>query len=368
LKKVFGCGHGHSHGPSGLGNHGHSHGGEDHSDDEHEGHGHSHEGENHGHSHETKGHGHSHDGSEGHGHSHELKSSSEGHGHSHDGSEGHGHSHELKSSSEGHGHSHDGSEGHGHSHELKSSSEGHGHSHDGSEGHGHSHEGEEEEEEIIQEQEAHTGHSHEEEKPKVKKKKLCQNTNLAAVFLHFLGDTLSSVVVLITGILNYAFPEQKWVYYVDPICSLVIVVIILWTSIPLVRMVSKILLQRVPEDIDVDEIQKRILSDIEHVVEIHDFHAWQLIDSLIVCTMHITMHENDSKFFDEVSQKIHHILHVNGIHNSTIQPEYIKSGVEDFIKLRSGESNDPSCRCKKTCVETSCCDTNENSLIKQKEE
>eukprot|EP01080_Neovahlkampfia_damariscottae_P005809 gene5809-9632_t len=265
---VFGCGHGHSHGPAGLGNHGHSHGGD-----------------------------------EGHGHSHEIEKE-----------QVHGHSHE--SNEEEHGH--------GHSHEIK------------------------------------------------KKKKWCGDANIAAVFLHFLGDTLSSVVVLITGILNYVFPNSRWVLYVDPICGLIIVGIILWTSIPLVNMISKILLQRVPEDVDVKKIQETILNEIDSVVEIHDFHAWQLIDSLCVCTMHIMMHEDDAKKFGEIQKKIHSILHNAGIHNSTIQPEYIKKDFDEFIKSRSGENlnsaYEQSCRCKKSCEETNCCSTSENSFIKQKEE
>ena len=310
---VFGCGHGHSHGPAGLGNHGHSHGGED---EEEEGHGHSHETH-----HEKK--------KEGHGHSHE------GHGHPHENNE-HEHSEELKED-HGHGHSH---ESHHHEEEHSEEIEGHGHSHGSNE--------------------------------KKKKKKLCADANIAAVFLHFLGDTLSSVVVLLTGVLNYLFPNSTWVLYVDPICGLFIVGIILWTSIPLVKMISRILLQRVPQDIDVDVIQKTILNEVDSIVEIHDFHAWQLIDSLIVCTMHVIMHVDDAKKFGDIQKQIHSILHNNGIHNSTIQPEYIKNDFDEFIKSRSGENlnnaYEQSCRCKTSCEETNCCSTSENSFIKKKEE
>lgn len=59
-----------------------------------------------------------------------------------------------------------------------------------------------------------------------------KDVNIWAVFLHFLGDTLSSFFVLIEGLLIYFFPGQKWTQYIDPVCSLFIVVILVWTSVP----------------------------------------------------------------------------------------------------------------------------------------
>lgn len=153
----------------------------------------------HGHSHGVGNHGHSHgEEKEKHGHGHKHGKKSENHGHSH---ENHGHSHEN------HGHSH---ENHGHSHDD------HGHSH---EDHGHSHD--------------HNSHGDSHKKKDSLCKRLSKNVNMCGVFLHFLGDTLTSVVVVVTGALNIAYPESSWVKYVDPVCSLLIVAILIWTSVPL---------------------------------------------------------------------------------------------------------------------------------------
>jgi len=187
------------------------------------------------------------------------------------------------------------------------------------------------------------------------------NVNICAVFLHFLGDTLSSIAILITGILNFIFPDKYWVLYVDPICSLIIVIIIVWTSIPLVKLCCRILLQRAPENINVSLIQQDILNENENIIEIHDFHIWQLVDTLIICTMHVMMTEENSHLFNKISEKIHLILHKHGIHNSTIQPEYVKSTLLGKNKIDENNDNtifskiNRTCRCLDVCVEDSCC-------------
>jgi len=196
-------------------------------------------------------------------------------------------------------------------------------------------------------------------------KRLSKNVNMCGVFLHFLGDTLTSVVVVVTGALNLAFPESVWVKYVDPVCSLFIVGILIWTSVPLIWYCVKILLQKVPEDINVDEIQQEILSQIDVIIEIHDFHVWQLVDSVTVCTLHIIMSEEDLPQYTRVSGKVHQILHEYGIHNSTIQPEYIPKRVLEKLKQIHLDDNSGTpllsslqrtCRCLDECIEDTCCD------------
>ena len=65
-----------------------------------------------------------------------------------------------------------------------------------------------------------------------------EDANLRAIFLHFLGDAISSLFVLGTALLNHFYPSEGagkgWVEYVDPAASLIVVIIILWTTVPLV--------------------------------------------------------------------------------------------------------------------------------------
>jgi Co/Zn/Cd efflux system component len=136
----------------------------------------------------------------------------------------------------------------------------HGHSHSHGGGHGHAHGG--------NKQEDH-GHAHGDTKVKKKvlagvcghgpdgyqnneyrsvhlqkKERLC-DVNMWGVFIHYAGDMLSSTVVLGMGFLIH-FVHDRWTLYIDPISSLAIVSLILWTTIPLVKDCSMILLQSTP--------------------------------------------------------------------------------------------------------------------------
>lgn len=103
-----------------------------------------------------------------------------------------------------HGHSHAGGGGHGHSHG------GHGHSHGDS--HGHSHD---EKQELLEHSSDDHGHGHGHGHGEKKKKK--RDMNVQAVFIHYLGDMVSSFFVLIAGILLYCFDGDEWVEYIDPV-------------------------------------------------------------------------------------------------------------------------------------------------------
>lgn len=80
--------------------------------------------------------------------------------------------------------------------------------------------------------------------------------NMRGVYLHVLGDALGSVIVIISAlIIKYA--SGKWTIYVDPGMSIIMVLLILKTSIPLMRESSLILLQTVPTHIKIKEVQDR---------------------------------------------------------------------------------------------------------------
>jgi zinc transporter 1 len=271
-----------------------------HHDHDHSGHDHDHD---HGHSHDEKSH---------HEHKKDKKAKKKDHNHSHD---HHDHSH-------GHDHSHDHSHSHGHDH---SHSHGHDHSHGG---HGHSH-----------------------------------DMNMWAVFVHYLGDAISSVFVLITGILVYLYPTKKWSLYLDPISSLVIVGIMLYSTIPLVRQCALILLQRVPPHVNLANLRKKLLK-IDHVLGAHDLHVWCLVDGMTICTVHLALDSPDH--FESATKAVRKLFHRFGIHSSTIQPEFplAKLPVEpNSTELQSlaSRSTQLTANCEQNCLpnctEDWCCKT-----------
>jgi len=123
--------------------------------------------------------------------------------------------------------------------------------------------------------------------------------------------------------------------YIDPASSLLVVGIILWTTIPLVKRCSMILLQRTPGDIDVEHIKTTIMN-IVGVVNVHDFHVWQLIDGMTITSVHIAVEEGAD--FTNIVKEVRKLLHDYGIHSSSIQPEFVP------------RTTKPSDYCEENCV------------------
>eukprot|EP01126_Amoeba_proteus_P014587 TRINITY_DN1644_c0_g1_i2.p1 TRINITY_DN1644_c0_g1~~TRINITY_DN1644_c0_g1_i2.p1 ORF type:complete len:437 (+),score=92.58 TRINITY_DN1644_c0_g1_i2:149-1459(+) len=251
------------------------------------------------------------------------------HGHSHAGgggghSHGEGHSHDHKKDKEKHGH------GHG---DKKEKKEKHGHGHgETKEKHGHGH---------GDKKDKH-GHGHGEHKEVV-------DLNVRAVFIHYLGDAISSLFVLAAGLIMQYYPDEDWIGYVDPASSLLIVILIIASVVPLIINCSKILLQRAPTEIDCHHL-KTTLQQVEGIKGIHDLHVWELVDSMIIASLHVTIWECDSETFKKIVARCKKVLHRFGIHSSTLQPEFVPRSPSMI------ESKDICLQnCTKDCSEDWCC-------------
>jgi len=187
----------------------------------------------------------------------------------------------------------------------------------------------------------HDHHDHGKEEKKHKRK----DFNIHAVFLHYLGDALSSILVLIAGLLAHFFVDKDWTAYLDPVSSLFIVALILFTTLPLLRDCSVILLQKVPSIIKIPYLKEE-LKKVEGVQGIHELHVWQLVDNIIIATLHVSVFDTDSSNFKSISKKVKQVMHKFGIHSTTLQPEFI-------LKDSPVEYCDQNC--VKDCPEDWCC-------------
>jgi len=178
-----------------------------------------------------------------------------------------------------------------------------------------------------------------------KKKK--KDHNMRAVFLHYLGDALSSILVLIAGLLGKYFHDEDWTKYLDPVSSLLIVILIAWTTLPMLKDCSEILLQQAPERVKVPHLKEK-LKEIEGVQGVHDVHIWQLVDEVIITSLHVSIYDIDAPRMNNILKKVKKVLHDSGIHSSTLQPEFIQKDTA----VENCEQN-----CVKDCPEDWCCKT-----------
>ncbi|KAF2482596.1 cation efflux protein [Neohortaea acidophila] len=167
--------------------------------------------------------------------------------------------------------------------------------------------------------------------------------NMRGIFLHVMGDALGNIGVIATALIIW-LTKYSWRYYFDPAISLVITCIILASAIPLCKAASRILLQAVPDDIDVEEISADILS-LPDVIGVHHLHVWQLSDTKKVASLHVQVafdfKGQGSARYMRLAQEINNCLHAYGIHSSTIQPEFCLDPDHDH-KAQDGDAANES--------------------------
>ena len=141
------------------------------------------------------------------------------------------------------------------------------------------------------------------------------NLNLRGVFLHVLSDVLGSIGAIVAGVL---IMWTGW-YWVDPLTSVLIGILILVSSFELVRESVDVLMQATPRHINLAEVQ-RTLEAVEGVKRIHDLHVWTLTSNLFTLTAHAVVNGNHDQhaLLDSLEKTIYERF---GIDHITIQLE-----------------------------------------------
>ncbi|XP_057335626.1 uncharacterized protein LOC130674341 [Microplitis mediator] len=186
------------------------------------------------------------------------------------------------------------------------------------------------------------GHSHD-----------ASQMNMRGVFLHVLSDALGSVIVIVSALIVW---KTQWEYrfYIDPALSLLLVLLILRSVWPLLQESALILLQTVPTHIQVEAIQQRLLENIDGVLAVHEFHVWQLAGDRIIASAHIRC-RNLSEYM-KIAEQVKEFFHNEGIHSTTIQPEFIEYHSNSEVKETPTEDCVLDCpKTDKPCNQATCC-------------
>lgn len=151
-----------------------------------------------------------------------------------------------------------------------------------------------------------------------------RSLNMHGVFLHVLGDALGNVGVIVAALFIWK-TDYWWRHYSDPVVSLLITAIIFSSAVPLSRRCSRILLQATPSTISAEEVQREIMA-VPGVKAIHDFHIWNLTESIYIASIHVEIDCSADKF-ESSARKIRRIFRRHGINSATVQPEFIRDDV-----------------------------------------
>ena len=138
--------------------------------------------------------------------------------------------------------------------------------------------------------------------------------NIRGAFLHLVADAAVSLGVVIAGV---AILMTDW-NWLDPVVSLLIVVVIVIGTWGLLRESLKLALNAVPALIDLNEVEAW-LRDQPGVLDIHDLHVWGMSTTESALTAHLVMPGGaDDAFVDGVADELHHRF---GIEHTTLQVE-----------------------------------------------
>jgi cobalt-zinc-cadmium efflux system protein len=143
------------------------------------------------------------------------------------------------------------------------------------------------------------------------------DVNIRSVFLHMLGDTLSTAAVIAGGA-AILFTGMTWV---DPVLSLLIAAMILWSSVTIIRETLNILLEGTPRNMSLGAVREA-MATVDGVLNVHDLHVWSLGSQSHALASHVTIAEMPmsecSSILEAINCRLHDRFHIT---HTTIQFE-----------------------------------------------
>ncbi|XP_057340702.1 uncharacterized protein LOC130677843 [Microplitis mediator] len=164
-------------------------------------------------------------------------------------------------------------------------------------------------------------------------------------FQEMCRDVLGCILVVINSLLVY-FTDAHLAKFFDPIFAIISSISLFVLSYPYLRESGLILLQTIPNHINIDSLKKELLAAFPGIVNVHDFHVWQLAGEKIISTIHIIF--LDQTVYSVIIDQVTTFFMEMGITHVTIQPE--------FQKIKGVNKSDCLIRCRgKRCIESQCC-------------
>ncbi|MFH1862955.1 MAG: cation diffusion facilitator family transporter [bacterium] len=139
--------------------------------------------------------------------------------------------------------------------------------------------------------------------------------NIRGAFLHLIADSLGSVAVILAGVVIL---WKGW-FIADPIASLCISMVILWSSLGIIREALRILLESTPSRINLQEV-KAYLESFEEVQYCHDIHIWSIGSDQPILTAHLVV-AADVSHDDLLKRATCAVVEKFGISHTTLQLE-----------------------------------------------
>jgi cobalt-zinc-cadmium efflux system protein len=148
--------------------------------------------------------------------------------------------------------------------------------------------------------------------------------NIRAAFIHMLGDALGAVAILAGALI---IRSTGWLY-VDPILSIALALLIVYTAWDIIRESLNILLEGLPRGLKLPDVTSA-MSQVDGVLDVHDLHIWSLGSNTHALSSHVLIDDMPHSASNVILKKINKVLCTFGIFHSTIQFEHLPCDLSD---------------------------------------
>jgi cobalt-zinc-cadmium efflux system protein len=141
--------------------------------------------------------------------------------------------------------------------------------------------------------------------------------NVRSAYLHMVGDAVSAFGVVIAGVLVTTTHSQM----ADPVVSVLIAALILYSSYGVLRESATVLLEGTPAGMDMPAVIGAI-KGVAGVIDVHDLHVWMVGPGVVACSFHIVVAEQSIREGQQVLRAVvQDVEHRFNITHTTVQVE-----------------------------------------------
>ena len=140
--------------------------------------------------------------------------------------------------------------------------------------------------------------------------------NMRGAALHFLGDTFSSVAVIVAALIIW---RTGWVW-LDPALSILVALIIGYHAWNLTKDATRILMEGVPPGYEIKTVRQALMTRFPFLTDVHHIHLWAIAEDQVLISLHA---KTDPAHIHDVTlvRLKQYLLHEHAIHHATIQLE-----------------------------------------------
>ena len=149
--------------------------------------------------------------------------------------------------------------------------------------------------------------------------------NMRGAFLHMLGDLLGAAAIVVGALVIRA---SGWTQ-IDPLLSILICILIVWTAWGITRESLNILLEGLPRGLELKQVIGAV-CEIEGVLGVHDLHIWSLGSNSHALSCHVLIADMPPSQSDHILHQVNHVLSDRfHVHHTTVQFEHMSCAISD---------------------------------------